>query len=40
MHETIELDGRVVAQQVFEPLKNEIRGRGGNVQQALGRPNR
>lgn len=40
VHQTIELDGRVVAQQMFEPLKNEIRGRGGNVQSALGQPNR
>lgn len=40
VHQTIQLDGRVVAQQMFEPLKNEIRGRGGNVQAALGQPNR
>lgn len=29
VHQTITLDGRVVAQQVFEPLKREVRNRGG-----------
>jgi len=40
VHQTIELDGRVVARQMFEPLKEEIRGKGGNVQNALGQPGR
>ena len=29
VHQTITLDGRVVAQQIFEPLKREVRNRGG-----------
>lgn len=29
VHQTINLDGRVVAQQVFEPLRREVRNRGG-----------
>jgi hypothetical protein len=29
IHQTITLDGRVVAQQIFEPLKREVRNRGG-----------
>lgn len=29
VHQTITLDGKVVAQQVFEPLKREVRNRGG-----------
>lgn len=38
IHQTITLDGRVVARQIFDPLRNEIRNRsGGNVQLALGR---
>ncbi|MFF4834109.1 phage tail protein [Streptomyces sp. NPDC001315] len=36
VHQTITLDGRVVARQIFEPLREEVRGRGGNVQDALG----
>ncbi len=36
VHQTITLDGRVVARQIFDPLREEIRGRGGNVQSALG----
>ncbi|MDX2513826.1 phage tail protein [Streptomyces stelliscabiei] len=31
VHQTITLDGRVVAQQIFEPLKREVRNRGGLV---------
>ncbi|MFE0844915.1 coiled-coil domain-containing protein [Streptomyces rochei] len=38
VHQTITLDGRVVAQQIFDPLRKEVAIRGGgNVQQALGR---
>mgnify|MGYP001614790968 CR=1 FL=1 len=37
VHQTITLDGRIVARQVFDPLREEIAHRGGNVQQALGR---
>ena len=40
VHQTITLDGKVVARAVFEPLKEEIRGRGGNVQNALGQRER
>ena len=40
VHQTITLDGKVVARAVFEPLKEEIRGRGGNVQNSLGQPGR
>lgn len=40
VHQTIELDGRVVARSIFEPLKEEIRGKGGNVQATLGQPGR
>lgn len=29
IHQTITLDGRVVAQQIFEPLRREVRNRGG-----------
>ncbi|BBC35295.1 hypothetical protein SGFS_065890 [Streptomyces graminofaciens] len=29
VHQTITLDGRIVAQQIFEPLKREVRNRGG-----------
>ncbi|WJV47654.1 phage tail protein [Streptomyces flavofungini] len=38
VHQTITLDGRVVAQQIFDPLRKEVAHRGGNVQSALGRP--
>lgn len=37
VHQTITLDGRVVARQIFNPMREEIAHRGGNVQQALGR---
>ncbi|MCZ4511587.1 hypothetical protein O3Q52_26030, partial [Streptomyces sp. ActVer] len=37
VHQTITLDGRVVAQQIFDPMRKEIAGRGGNVQDVLGR---
>jgi len=40
VHQTITLDGKVVAQQTFEPLRELIRGRGGNVQNALGQRDR
>lgn len=36
VHQTIELDGRVVARQIFDPLRGEIAHRGGNVQKTLG----
>jgi hypothetical protein len=36
VHQTITLDGRVVAQQIFDPLRKEVATRGGNVQSALG----
>ena len=37
IHQTITLDGRVVARQIFDPLREEIHHRGGNVQTALGK---
>lgn len=37
VHQTITLDGRVVARQIFDPLREEIAHRGGNVQQSMGR---
>lgn len=37
VHQTITLDGRVVARQIFDPLRREVAHRGGNVQSALGR---
>ena len=37
VHQTITLDGRVVAQQIFDPLRAEIAHRGGSVQRSLGR---
>jgi hypothetical protein len=36
VHQTITLDGRVVAQQIFDPLRKEIAVRGGSVQRTLG----
>ncbi|WP_033307332.1 hypothetical protein RFN58_06785 [Streptomyces iakyrus] len=36
VHQTITLDGRVVAQQIFDPLRKEIANRGGSVQKSLG----
>lgn len=39
VHQTITLDGRVVARQIFDPLREEIAHRGGNVQQSMGRGN-
>lgn len=36
VHQTIELDGRVVARQIFDPLRGEIAHRGGSVQKSLG----
>ncbi|MFD4257711.1 hypothetical protein ACFWR9_08765 [Streptomyces sp. NPDC058534] len=36
VHQTITLDGRVVAQQIFDPLRKEIANRGGSVQGTLG----
>ncbi|MBA4865907.1 hypothetical protein H1V43_32100 [Streptomyces sp. PSKA54] len=36
VHQTITLDGQVIARQIFDPLRKEIRVRGGNVQSALG----
>ncbi|MFG3276247.1 hypothetical protein [Streptomyces luteogriseus] len=36
VHQTITLDGRVVAQQIFDPFRKEIANRGGNVQRTLG----
>jgi hypothetical protein len=36
VHQTITLDGRVVAQQIFDPLRKEIANRGGSVQRSLG----
>ena len=36
VHQTIELDGRVVARQIFDPLRAEIAHRGGSVQKSLG----
>ena len=40
VHQTITLDGRVVARQIFEPLRAEVAHRGGNVQSALGQRGR
>ncbi|MEV7140770.1 phage tail protein [Streptomyces tauricus] len=37
VHQTIAIDGRVVAQQIFDPMRKEIANRGGNVQDVLGR---
>ena len=37
VHQTITLDGKVVARQIFDPLREEIHHRGGNVQSALGK---
>jgi hypothetical protein len=37
VHQTITLDGRIVARQIFDPLREEIAHRGGIVQQAMGR---
>ncbi|UOB09062.1 hypothetical protein MQE23_08355 [Streptomyces sp. HP-A2021] len=36
VHQTITLDGRVLAQQIFDPFRREVASRGGNVQRALG----
>jgi len=36
VHQTITLDGRVVARQIFDPLRAEIAHRGGSVQKSLG----
>ncbi|NUS79147.1 MAG: hypothetical protein HOV70_23515 [Streptomyces sp.] len=36
VHQTITLDGRVVAEQIFDPLRKEIANRGGSVQGTLG----
>ncbi|MEU2730120.1 phage tail protein [Streptomyces griseoviridis] len=36
VQQTITLDGRVIARQIFDPLRGEIAHRGGNVQRALG----
>ncbi|CAL9352128.1 hypothetical protein SUDANB1_00481 [Streptomyces sp. enrichment culture] len=36
VHQTITLDSRVVAQQIFDPLRKEIANRGGSVQKSLG----
>ncbi|NUR25393.1 MAG: hypothetical protein HOV83_06010 [Catenulispora sp.] len=36
VHQTITLDGRVVARQIFDPLRKEIANRGGSVQATLG----
>ena len=37
VYQTITLDGKVIAQQIFDPLRSEISHRGGNVQKVLGR---
>ncbi|MET8475437.1 phage tail protein [Streptomyces sp. NPDC006422] len=37
VHQTITLDGKVIARQIFDPLRAEVAHRGGDVQQALGR---
>lgn len=37
VHQTITLDGKVLARQIFDPLRGEISRRGGNVQTSLGR---
>ena len=37
IHQTITLDGKVLAQQIFDPLRSKIGNLGGNVQKALGR---
>ncbi len=40
IHQTITLDGNVVARQIFDPMRDEVlRRSGGNVQKALGRGN-
>jgi hypothetical protein len=36
VQQTIELDGRVIARQIFDPLRAEIAHRGGSVQRSLG----
>ncbi|MCX4703859.1 hypothetical protein [Streptomyces sp. NBC_01373] len=36
VQQTITLDGRVIAQQIFDPLRAEIAHRGGSVQKSLG----
>jgi hypothetical protein len=36
VHQTIELDGRVLARQIFDPLRAEIAHKGGSVQRTLG----
>jgi ABC-type Fe2+-enterobactin transport system substrate-binding protein len=36
VHQTIELDGKVIARQIFDPLRAEIAHRGGSVQRSLG----
>lgn len=40
IHQTITLDGRVVARQMLDPFREEIRSRGGNVQKIIGQPGR
>lgn len=40
VHQTITLDGKVVARQIFDPLRAEIAHRGGNVQNSLGQKGR
>lgn len=37
VHQTITLDGKVVARQILDPLRQEIHHLGGNVQSALGK---
>lgn len=37
VHQTITLDGKVVARQIFDPLRGEIHHRGGDVQAVLGK---
>jgi hypothetical protein len=37
VHQTITLDGKVVARQILDPLREEIHHLGGNVQSALGK---
>lgn len=36
VHQTITLDGKVIARQIFDPLRAEIAHRGGSVQRSLG----
>jgi hypothetical protein len=40
VHQTITLDGKVIARQIFDPLRAEIAHRGGNVQNSLGQRGR